>query len=267
MLNYILSDTSCTILLDGKVTTISRDKPRHWAQFIEALKSGDLPTLRTLIDRKSAITRFSSGYFAIEHGMAYYREEPIHSALTDRMIAMMEEGFDISPLVNFLDNIMENPSSSSVNELYLFLENCNLPITPDGCFLAYKRVRDTYYDVHSNTIRNQIGDKPTKPRNQVDDRRDVTCSFGLHVCSLDYLKDFSGPRLVLCKVNPRDVVSVPSDYSNHKMRVCQYEVIDELDMNTIEEFNAALPAVYDDQPIDDDDPEYYVEDEDDGYAD
>lgn len=261
MLNCILSDTSCTVLLDGKVTTVSRDNPRQWERFIEALKNGDLTTIRDLINRKSAITRFSNGYFAIEHGVAYYRGEAIHSTLTDRMIAMMEEGFNISPLVNFLDNVMKNPSSSSVNELYLFLENCNLPITPDGHFLAYKRVRNDYKDVHSGTIDNHVGAKPSIPRNQVDDRRDITCSFGLHVCSLDYLTGFNGPRLMLCKVNPRDVVSVPNDYNNHKMRVCQYEVIDELDMTTIEEFNAALPAVYNDNR------NYYVEDEDDGYTD
>jgi len=30
---------------------------------------------------------------------------------------------------------------------------------------------------------------------------------------------------VLVKVNPKDVVSVPVDYNNTKMRVCRYEVI------------------------------------------
>ena len=36
---------------------------------------------------------------------------------------------------------------------------------------------------------------------------------------------------MICKINPRDVVSVPSDYDNAKMRDCRYEVIGELDEN------------------------------------
>jgi hypothetical protein len=35
---------------------------------------------------------------------------------------------------------------------------------------------------------------------------------------------------MICKVNPADVVAVPSDYNNAKMRVCKYEVINEVDV-------------------------------------
>jgi hypothetical protein len=75
---------------------------------------------------------------------------------------------------------------------------------------------------------------------------------------------------MVCKVNPKNVVSIPADYNNSKMRVCEYEVIDELNMADIKEFDEALKAVYvpcdDGEPLFDDEPEY-AEDEDDGYCD
>jgi hypothetical protein len=50
----------------------------------------------------------------------------------------------------------------------------------------------------------------------------------LHVCSQSYLGHFGGDRVIVCKINPKDVVSVPADYNNAKMRVCRYEVVSEL---------------------------------------
>jgi hypothetical protein len=58
-----------------------------------------------------------------------------------------------------------------------------------------------------------------------------TCSYGLHVASWHYLT--SGPGdytdrtlpIVECKVDPANVVSVPTDYDQSKMRVCEYEVL------------------------------------------
>jgi hypothetical protein len=67
------------------------------------------------------------------------------------------------------------------------------------------------------------------PRNCVDEDPDRTCSHGLHVCSFDYLPHFShaNGHVVVCKVNPADVVAIPRDYNNTKMRVCRYEVVGE----------------------------------------
>jgi hypothetical protein len=57
-----------------------------------------------------------------------------------------------------------------VTELYGFLEKGNLPITNDGHFLAYKKVRKDYKDCHSGTMDNSIGQVVEMERNQVDDK-------------------------------------------------------------------------------------------------
>jgi hypothetical protein len=48
---------------------------------------------------------------------------------------------------------------------------------------------------------------------------------------LDYVASYgsvnSGDRIVIVKVNPADVVSVPKDCSYQKVRTCRYEVVGE----------------------------------------
>jgi hypothetical protein len=55
----------------------------------------------------------------------------------------------------------------------------------------------------------------------------------LHFCSQEYLPHFGGSdsRVVIVKINPRDVVSIPTDYNNAKGRACRYEVIGEVGAN------------------------------------
>jgi hypothetical protein len=67
------------------------------------------------------------------------------------------------------------------------------------------------------------------PRAEVDNNRSVCCSSGLHIANWNYAQDYSGDVLVMVKTNPCHVVSVPSSYSNQKMRVCQYEVLGIID--------------------------------------
>lgn len=182
----------------------------------------------------------------------------MRNALTDKIIQMTEEGFSVEPLVNFMDNLMLNPSMTAVNELYRFLEVGQLPITPDGHFLAFKKVKDDYMDVHSGTVLNKpaplltdneraampvtcgkrkevtvdlVNDETvvSMPRNAVDDQRSRHCSHGLHFCSKDYLKEFTGSRILIVKINPADVVSIPSDYNDTKGRTWRYIVVAELE--------------------------------------
>ena len=148
---------------------------------------------------------------------------------------MYKDGFDITPLLAFYSNLILNPSKTAQEELYSFLEKSNLPITPDGHFLAYKKVRGDYKDCHTGTIDNSVGQKVFMSRNEVDDDRNNLCSTGLHFCSLDYLRHFGGERIMILKINPLHVVSIPRDYNDSKGRCCFYEVIGELDPKTLPE--------------------------------
>ena len=121
---------------------------------------------------------------------------------------------------------MDNPSYRARNELYNFLEHENLPVTEDGHFLAYKAVRSDYRDLWSGTMNNSVGNIVEMPRPNVDDNCSVGCSAGLHAGSIDYVNSYGGSSStkVIVKINPRDVVSVPTEDSR-KLRCCRYEVI------------------------------------------
>lgn len=168
----------------------------------------------------------------IEGGVVLYKGQPVKNSICDRMLDALEQGLpNLKFMANFLANLMQNPSFRAVESLYPFLEFGNMPLTEDGCFLTFKAIRKDWKDIHSGTFDNSIGKVVEVLRNQVDEDPNRTCSHGLHVCSYDYLPHFSHAdgHVVVCKVNPRDVVAIPTDYNNTKMRVCRYEVVSEFE--------------------------------------
>lgn len=217
-------------VIQGKAYTIAPDHP-NYSKIIESVKSQDWNEFVKLADVASAITQYAGARgVQIVSGCVMYNGETIHNTITDRIVKFMREGLPFEPLVKFLENLMQNPSKRAVDELYGFLEAGELPITTDGCFLAYKNVRSDYRDIHSGKFDNSIGKTCEMPRNQVCDDKNLTCSSGLHFCSIKYLPHFSdanGGKTIIVKINPADVVSIPSDYNNTKGRTCKYEVVDD----------------------------------------
>lgn len=153
----------------------------------------------------------------------------VSGLLSQRIIDTIgKDGVDgADTLINFLDKLMLNPSNRSVNELYGFVQHNDIVITPSGTFYAWKVVRDTYMDKHSNTMDNSVGKEVRVARNQVNEDSAVTCSYGLHVCAKSYIRSFGGgtDRVVRVEVDPADVVAVPKDYNDSKMRCAGYKVI------------------------------------------
>jgi len=247
---YIMQGNNISIVIDNQSHTISKS---HIAfeKIKQAIKDQEWELIKDLIEPKKVIVKFGSGNITVDNGEVYWKGTALHNALTKRMLAMLEEGFTIEPLVNFMENLMTNPSFRAVSELYGFLENNSLPITPDGHFLAYKKVRSDFFDIHSNTMDNSPGKIVEMERNAVDDNQHNTCSSGLHFCSQDYLGSFgdSTSRTVIVKINPSDVVSIPTDYNNAKGRTCRYEVISELGVAVAEAFTKPVQAT-ENKPID-----------------
>jgi hypothetical protein len=230
---YIMQGSQVTVVIGTTPHTVSKSHPTY-QQVIDAIKAADWERVKNIIDPVKVVLEYGAGNISIQGTKMFWKGAEFNNALASRMIQMLHEGFDIKPMVNFMENLMTNPSKRAVSELYRFLEKGNLPITPDGCFLAYKRVRADYLDVYSGTMDNSVGRVVEMERNQVDDDKDRTCSTGLHFCSREYLNHFGGERIVIVKINPRDVVSIPADYNDAKGRTCRYEVIDEIDKDKVD---------------------------------
>lgn len=233
MLNYILGSDSVTVFLDGKSYTINKQAKTYDA-VLSAVKESNVEKLRSAVNIRKSIgdqlTKANSNV-RIEGNKIYFGEHEVSGLIGNRVFEMIRLGLDTTPMVKFIGNLMKNPSMRAVNELFGFMEVCKLPVTPDGHFLAYKRVRADYKDVYSGTMDNSVGQVLEMPRFKVDEDKDRTCSQGLHFCSYDYLQHFSGERIVVVKINPADVVAIPSDYNNNKGRTCRYEVVDEIALN------------------------------------
>lgn len=242
----ILTPNSITLVVDGQTYNLTDESHKYYKEIREALKQNDNDEAERLLDLVDQfVSSFKCGRVSIVDGVVSVDGRVVVGPLTERMVQMADEGFSVDPMVNFLNNLYENPSKRSVDELYGFLEETDLPITDDGHFIAYKMVRDDYKDIYSGTMDNSVGSIVEMPRNAVDEDKDRTCSAGLHFCSQGYLGHYggSGSRVMILKINPKDVVSIPVDYKNAKGRACRYEVIGEIE-NKIDRNHSFGTAVY-----------------------
>jgi hypothetical protein len=238
---FIVQGSNVTVVIDGKPHTISKTHVTY-QKVVDAIKASDWDTVKNIIDPVKVVLNYGKGNVSIQGEKLYWKGEPFAGVLATRMIAMLQDGFSIEPMVLFMENLLKNPSKRSVDELYGFLEKNNLPLTPDGHFLAYKKVRRDFLDIHSGTMNNSPGTIVEMERYKVDDNKDQTCSTGLHFCGLSYLDHFGGSdsRVVIVKINPADVVSIPSDYNGAKGRACRYEVIGEMGVKAEDAFTAPV---------------------------
>jgi len=236
---YLIQGNNVVVVIDNKPHTISKTHITY-QKVVDAIKANDWETVKDTIEPKKVVLEYGKGNVEVQGEQLFWKGKAFHNALATRMIQMLQDGFPVEPLVNFMENLMKNPSYRSVNELYGFLEKNNLPITSDGHFLAYKKVRKDYKDCHTGTMDNSIGQVVEMERHSVDDNANNTCSSGLHFCSKEYLNSFGGDRTVIVKINPADVVSIPTDYDFSKGRACRYEVIGELGVHPDDAFKAPV---------------------------
>ena len=185
--------------------------------------------------------------------------DAIPEFLAKKLLKYIDDKLDVEPLVNFWKNVLLNPDKGVRQQLFGFLEHNGHPITDKGYFLAYKAVQIARkYDVETGEeivsvsydgdtgerveeVLNQsmsfkpyhsgahgmvvkVGEPITMPREDCDSDPYQTCSAGLHVGSMDYVHDFGYRDGVILEVlvSPRNVVAVPEDYNNTKMRCCEY---------------------------------------------
>lgn len=239
MFPYLIQGNNIVVVIGNQSHTISKTHITY-DKVVAAIKAQDWDLVKDVIEPKKVVLTYGKGNVTINGETLLWKGVKMHNSLATRLVQMLQEGFPVEPMVNLMENLMQNPSKRSVRELYGFLEKCNLPVTPDGHFLAFKKVRKNGFDCYSGTMDNNVGQIVEMERNAVDDDKDRTCSTGLHFCSQSYLSKFGGERTMIVKINPRDVVSIPSDYNDAKGRACRYEVIGELNVDPDAAFTKAV---------------------------
>ena len=261
---FILTADSITVLLNGKEHTVIRSHP-NFTLVKDAVKAEEWERIPELLNLKSAVESWSNGMFKIEEDTVTYMGDRLPAHLESRILSFFRESLPFEPLLKFWQRLQANPSNRATEELYRFLEYKNIPIGHDGFIYAYKAVRGDWKDIYTGKIDNSIGRVVTMPRNLVNDDPRHGCSVGLHIGSIQYVTGYGASipdrHIVIVRVDPADIVSIPYDCSYQKIRCCKYEVV--------EEYKGLLPEtlyepdLYEDY---DDAKEYWEEEEEDDAA-
>jgi hypothetical protein len=234
------------VIIDGKPYNVDATNSL-WNDLVEAYNNNDADLFLDILagkgNQKMVADYVMGSDIVVTENSVTYKGIEVDNVIADILQQMRRERKDITVMVRFLENLLQNPSATAQRGLYDFLKNRNLPLTEDGCFLAYKTVLSNYWSKASGNlvltsgktdatgrVYNAVGERVSCPRCQVDDDRDNECSYGLHVGGLQYSGpggsyNSPGDKVIIVKVNPKDVIAVPKDYNAQKLRTCDYTVV------------------------------------------
>lgn len=249
MISYHLTQSEdggrfVTIYLSGRTITVGDDHPNIDQIVDELLIDADEQRIEELADLALAVgTRFEqlSERVKVAHGRVFFDGDEIDSALTQHIVRCLRypEDGDWRALVAFLENIQLNPNEHSREQLFTWLDRHEFTVTLDGHIIAYKGVNADLTSrrsgpgivngvaMHGN-LPNNVGNVVEMPREKVHHDPSQGCSAGLHAADYDFADGYArdGGAVVKIAVNPRDVVSVPTDSDWSKVRCCRYRVLE-----------------------------------------
>lgn len=232
-----------TLFHNGEMFVATSDHP-NWNAIVDAIDESDASVVNLFDVSKAVEKKFKalSERVTVRGGRVHFDGDEVNNTLTKQIVRFVEDGEDFGPLVNFYERLALNPNQESVSQLYTWLDSHAFTITEKGQIVGYKGVEvdgnGGFRSVKSGEavvngepfkgqIPNNIGDVVEMPRSEVTFNPDVTCSSGLHVGTFKYATDWGRNGAVLkVIVDPRDVVSVPSDHNGEKLRTCRYTVVE-----------------------------------------
>lgn len=233
----IVKDKYLQVTIDGHPFALDSTHPT-FARLKKALQAKDWKAVPKLVSIAKSLFDASKGNVVIKGGVCYYKGTKVDDSLTQRMVDMIKDKKEVTHMLLFMDDLYQNPEPLAIAEFFDWLRHNDLPITDDGCFMAYKSVDSNFKDQHTHKIDNSPGQVIWMPRAAADTNYRTQCSYGFHICSKQY--GLYGTHVMAVKARPRDVLSAEGG----KIRVLRYEVIKQLgvkeDMHFREEGFSAL---------------------------
>ena len=233
--NYIIFPKNISVIVKGKTYTVCKSDPKYDKVLELTLENKEEELYRILNVLETMVSNLG---IEIKNGLVTYKGETLPTALNRMILAMHKQGLNnIQPLINFWNKLKLNPSYRPLNFLSDFVEANNIVINEQGNLVLYKIVARTnqpnvFLDLYTRKIEHKLGIPVSMPRNMVDDNIDNTCSYGLHVCTWNYIPHYGNAvsgddAIILVEVAPQDIVAIPKDYNLSKLRVCKYIPISE----------------------------------------
>lgn len=257
---YVLTgnddDANLVVFIPGFGPKVAHSSHPNFERILADVRTGDpsaeiltFEALAELFDIAKAVESWFaplSDRVSVRGSRVYFDGVEVDNALTRQVVRFLEEGMDNwLPLVLFFEKVQTNPNEHSREQLYSWLANRDFSITDNGDIIGYKGVeRDGQHEYISKNygyatvdgveykndrIPNPIGAVVEMPRDMVEWDPSVGCHTGLHVGTFEYAQSFASVVLEI-HVNPRDVVSVPTDCDFAKVRCCRYRVVKEIEV-------------------------------------
>jgi len=252
MKTIITHDSIVIFENDGEVRIIPRSDPNY-----NALANGiignnlDEEAINDLADPSAYLDKASDGKLRFQDEIPQLKQTDgtwinIPKQTHDRLMHFIQERNPLNPFIHFHEHLQKNPSFNSREQLFNFIDDRNMAVTPSGEIFGYKGVQSDYWSHHGNQntkliqgvtdgfgrILNTVGSTIEMERSQVDDNPDHGCSAGLHLGTHAYANNWRGDdgRFMLVTFNPVDAVSVPND-GFEKLRVSKYTVVADITEN------------------------------------
>lgn len=197
------------------------------------------------------ITRLSERVSLDGDGFLFFDDKEVEGEIAETVKRFHAEGRDLTAMIRFMENLADNTSARSREQLFLWLTTQNLEIDQEGFVLGYRGLTSDMMSQHAGGayvltkderergvteptwvdghVPNHIGNIVSMDREMVDDDPHKDCSNGLHIGSENYARNWADlATTVVVRFNPADVVAVPYNGAE-KVRVCKYEVLSMID--------------------------------------
>lgn len=228
-----------TVIIDGEMLVADNNHPL-WDEIVDGARNDD-ESIADLFDasrRAAAIFESLSERVTVANSRIYVDGDEIEDVYADLIVRYMDEGSDdYKPLVLFIEKVYTNIEPHTRDNLSRWLvATGGFTIDEDGDIIGYKGLTADGGSIHQGpavvngtavdgSVPNAPGSVIEMARSKVEHDPSVGCAAGLHVGTWEYASGFGHGVVAKVKVNPRDVVSVPTDCNGQKMRVSRYKVI------------------------------------------
>lgn len=255
---------------DGDLLAAADTHP-HWNKIVAGARSDD-ESIFDLFDLQRTVEknfRKVTERVSVRNGTIYLDGDPVDNALTKKAIDFLNAGEeDYLPLIKFFEKIQANPNDHSREQAYEWLSRHGFALDDDGNVVAYKSVQDLGDGVFrsgssghaivngvevNGYVKQSVGDVVEMPRSEVQHDPSQGCHTGLHVGNFRFATEFGLGTVVLVSIDPRDIVSVPTDSNWEKVRVCRYKIVALSDGTELgQRYHTVASASYDEEGAIDD---------------
>jgi len=231
--DYTITRSNISVFYEGKDYNITASDKR-FPMLRRACTANDLAEVVSLLNTKTKL----KGTVEVKGSKIKMSGHEVPKEFAEKIVDNLIYKDD-KAIKNFKKRLDTNPSKSAQRNLLKFLSHHGACLLSDGRFLAYKYTNDNFHDSHTGKYDYSPGKTVKMPRDRVVEDPKVACAAGLHVGSWGYSGGHN--TVLVCVIDPIDVVSVPDDYGYQKIRSCKVKSIRRIDSPIVE---TVLPVSY-----------------------